>query len=115
MSASAFLKSVDFTAFAVSVKTIALGKYLYQFGHAIWWGEAPRIINTFVESYDFSGKTIVPFCTSGSSGMGNSATNLHSATSGATWLDGRRFSGDAAGDELMEWANGLGLDLLAGQ
>ena len=84
-------------------------------GYPIWWGEAPRIINTFVESYDFSGKTLVPFCTSGSSGMGNSATNLHSATSGATWLDGRRFSGNATGDELMEWANGLGLDLLAGQ
>lgn len=84
-------------------------------GYPIWWGEAPRIINTFVESYDFSGKMIVPFCTSGSSGMGNSATNLHSATSGAAWLDGRRFSGNATGDELMEWANGLGLDVLAGQ
>jgi len=44
-------------------------------GYPIWWGEAPRIVSTFVESYDFSGKTIVPFCTSGGSGVGSSATN----------------------------------------
>ncbi|MDE7268104.1 MAG: flavodoxin [Lachnospiraceae bacterium] len=79
-------------------------------GYPIWWGEAPRIINTFVETYDFNDKTIIPFCTSGGSGMGSSATNLHSATSGATWLDGSRFSGSVSGDELVEWANGLGLD-----
>ena len=82
-------------------------------GYPIWWGEAPRIINTFVESYDFSGKTIVPFCTSGGSGIGRSAENLHSAAGGATWLDGQRFSGSASVDELVEWANGLGLDFSA--
>lgn len=80
-------------------------------GYPIWWGEAPRIINTFVETYDFNGKTIIPFCTSGSSGMGSSATNLHSATNGATWLDGSRFSGSASGDELVEWVKSLGLNL----
>ena len=80
-------------------------------GYPIWWGEAPRIINTFVESYDFSEKTIVPFCTSGGSGLGNSATNLHSAADDATWLDGQRFSGSASVDELTEWANGLELNL----
>ena len=69
MGASAFLKSVDFTAFEINVKTIALGKYLYQYGHAIWRGEEPRIIDTFLEAYDFSDKTIVPFATSGSSGI----------------------------------------------
>lgn len=79
-------------------------------GYPIWWGEAPRIMNTFVESYDFSGKTIIPFCTSGGSGMGNSAANLHSAANDAKWLDGRRFSGSISGDELVEWVNGLGLD-----
>ena len=84
-------------------------------GYPIWWAEAPRIINTFVESYDFSGKTIVPFCTSGGSGMGSSARNLHSATNGAAWLDGRKFSGSASADELVEWADGLGLDLSATQ
>lgn len=78
-------------------------------GYPIWWGEAPRIVSTFVESYDFSGKTIVPFCTSGSSGVGSSATNLEQLTSGATWLDGKRFSGGVSGEELMEWVNSLGL------
>ena len=80
-------------------------------GYPIWWGEAPRIINTFVESYDFSGKTIVPFCTSGGSGMGSSATNLYFAADDATWLDGQKFSGSASVDELVEWANSLGLDI----
>lgn len=63
-----------------------------------------------MESYDFAGKTIVPFCTSGSSGIGSSATNLHSAAGDATWLDGNRFSGSVSVDELVEWANGLGLE-----
>ena len=49
-------------------------------GYPIWWGEAPRIVSTFMESYDFSGKTIVPFCTSGGSGMGSSASNLEQLT-----------------------------------
>lgn len=62
-------------------------------GYPIWWGEAPRIVSTFVESYDFSGKTIVPFCTSGGSDMGSSAASLEQLTNGATWLDGRRLNG----------------------
>jgi flavodoxin len=83
-------------------------------GYPIWWGEAPRIISTFLESYDFSGKTIVPFCTSSSSGIGSSAKNLHSlCADSVTWLDGKRFPGGTSSDEVMEWANGLGLDLTA--
>ena len=78
-------------------------------GYPIWWGEAPRIISTFVESYDFSGKTIVPFCTSGGSGIGSSATNLEQLTSGATWLEGQRLHGGDSQDAVMEWVNGLGL------
>ncbi|MDE7299770.1 MAG: flavodoxin [Lachnospiraceae bacterium] len=80
-------------------------------GYPIWWGEAPRIVSTFMESYDFSGKTLVPFCTSGGSGMGSSAANLERLTSGAQWLSGRRLSGSASQDTVMEWVNGLGLDL----
>ncbi len=79
-------------------------------GYPIWWGEAPRIVSTFVESYDFSGKTIVPFCTSGDSGMGASATNLEQLTSGAQWLSGERLSGSDSQDTVMEWVNGLGLN-----
>ena len=78
-------------------------------GYPIWWGEAPRIVSTFMESYDFSGKTIVPFCTSGGSGIGSSASNLERLTSGATWLDGRRLNGSDSQDTVMEWVNGLGL------
>lgn len=80
-------------------------------GYPIWWGETPRIINTFIEAYDFSGKTIIPFCTSGSSGIGDSATNLSATTNGVTWLDGRRFSSSVTSDELVEWDNSLGLDI----
>ena len=79
-------------------------------GYPIWWGDAPRIMSTFIESYDFSGKTLVAFCTSASSGFGNSDSALRSATSGAEWLDGHRFSARAESDEVMEWANGLGID-----
>ena len=79
-------------------------------GYPIWWGEAPRIINTFVESYDFSGKTIVPFCASGSSGIGSSAANLEQLTSGAQWFSGQRFSGNDSQDAVMELVNSLGLN-----
>ena len=82
-------------------------------GYPIWWGQAPRIISTFLESYNFSGKTIIPFCTSGSSGIGSSATNLHSLANGATWLDGRRFGSGTSRDTMIEWLNGLDLGVTA--
>ena len=78
-------------------------------GYPIWWGQAPKIISTFLESYDLSGKTIVPFCTSGSSGIGSSATNLHALTSGTTWMDGQRFSGGASRSTVEDWVDGLEL------
>ena len=80
-------------------------------GYPIWWGEAPRIVSTFMESYDFSGKTIVPFCTSGGSDIGSSATSLEQLTNGATWLDGRRINGSDSQDTVMEWVNSLDLNL----
>ncbi|MBR3561546.1 MAG: S-layer homology domain-containing protein [Oscillospiraceae bacterium] len=76
-------------------------------GYPIWWGQAPKILYTFVESYSFDGKTIIPFCTSGSSGIGSSATNLQKSASEATWLDGTRFDGSVSEDELRAWADGL--------
>ena len=58
-------------------------------GFPIWWGVAPRIIETFLESYDFSGKTIIPFCTSGGIGVGRSDTELHTNVRGnVRWKDG---------------------------
>ena len=71
-------------------------------GYPIWHGQAQRIICTFLESYDFSGKTIIPFCTSHSSGMGSSADNLHALCS-AEWEIGKRFGGGASKDEINEW------------
>lgn len=76
-------------------------------GYPIWWGEAPRIISTFLESGDFKGKTIVPFCTSHSSGLGSSDRNLHSLAPDAVWIPGRRFAGNAARTELEKWISGL--------
>lgn len=73
-------------------------------GYPIWHGQAPRIINTFLESYDFSGKTILPFCTSHSSGVGSSADNLHILCPDSTiWLDGRRFEAGTSKEIIEEW------------
>lgn len=80
-------------------------------GYPIWHGQAPKIISTFLESYDLSGKTIVPFCTSGSSPIGSSATNLHALANAATWMDGQRFSGSASRSTVESWVNGLDLAL----
>lgn len=74
-------------------------------GYPIWFGDAPRIVSTFMESYSFDGKTVIPFCTSGSSGIGNSAAEL--AKAGGTWLDGRRFPGGASSKTIEEWIQGL--------
>lgn len=79
-------------------------------GYPIWWGEAPRIMSTFVESYDFSGKTLAAFCTSASSGFGSSDSLLKEATDSAIWLDGHRFSAGASAEDVMEWADGLGIN-----
>ncbi len=78
--------------------------------YPIWHGQAPRIISTFLESYDFSEKTMIPFCTSHSSGIGSSASNLEQFTSGVLWLEGKRFSGSDSQDVVMEWVNGLALN-----
>lgn len=80
-------------------------------GYPIWWGDAPKIISTFLETYDFGGKTIVPFCTSGSSSIDSSADALEALTQRATWLEGQRFSGSASQETVSQWVNSLGLDL----
>ena len=73
----------------------------------IWWGEEPRIVDTFVESYDFSDITVIPFCTSSSSGIGRSGQNLVENAKSGTWLDGKRFSGSVSETELKNWINSL--------
>jgi len=80
-------------------------------GYPIWWGEAPRIISTFLESYDFSGKTIIPFCTSGSSGIGSSAINLQSlCAESAIWLPGTRLASSASKNDVATWLDGLNIE-----
>lgn len=79
-------------------------------GHPIWHGQAPRIISTFLESYDFSGKTLVTFCTSAASGLGSSAENLQGLVpDSVTWLESRRFEIGAEKAEIAEWLNEIGL------
>lgn len=76
-------------------------------GFPIWWGEEPRIVDTFVESYDFSDITVIPFCTSSSSGIGRSGQNLAENAKSGNWLDGKRFSGSVSETELKNWINSL--------
>ncbi len=79
-------------------------------GFPIWWYVAPTIINTFLESYDFSGKTIIPFATSGGSGLGNTINELKPSCSDNTkWFDGERFRASVSKEELKNWVNKLGL------
>ena len=81
-------------------------------GYPIWWGEAPKILCTFLNSYDFSGKTVIPFCTSHSSGIGASATNLHEeAADSARWQEGMRFASGAAQRTVTDWINDLPLKI----
>ncbi len=93
-------------AISGSVEDMASYEVIFL-GYPIWHGQAPKIIYTFLESYGFSGKTIIPFCTSASSGMGNSANNLHGLVSGATWLSGERFASNVAQSAVQNWLNGL--------
>ena len=72
-------------------------------GYPIWHGQAPRIMNTFVEKYSFEGITVIPFCTSGSSGIGQSAVTLEGQAGNGRWLSGERFGGDVSDDELKAW------------
>ena len=97
---------------AISGSVENMGDYDTIFlGYPIWWGQAPKIMYTFVESYDLSGKTIVPFCTSGSSGIGTSATYLSASAPGATWLEGRRFSAGTSDADVRSWIDGLGISV----
>lgn len=96
---------------AVDGSVADMGRYDTVFvGFPIWWYEAPRIIQTFLESYDFSGKTVIPFATSGGSGMGGTDAVLQKSCSGATkWKSGKRMSSGAAATEVKKWIVSLQL------
>ena len=79
--------------------------------HPIWWGQAPKIIRTFLEAGDFSGKTLVTLCTSASSGLGTSAKTLQELLNddSITWLESRRFPAGADERDLSDWLKTIGL------
>ncbi len=79
-------------------------------GFPIWWYVAPTIINTFLESYDFSGKTVIPFATSGGSDVGETDKFLHTSCSDNTnWRNAKRFASNANVDDIKNWVDGLNL------
>lgn len=78
-------------------------------GFPIWWYKAPRMIQTFLESYDFSGKTVIPFCTSGGSELGKTADILKMFCSASTkWKPGKRFNSNAASVTVKDWIDSFG-------
>jgi len=95
----------------IGSKKIDLSGYSRVFiGYPIWFGQEPRIMDTFVETYDFGSITVIPFCTSGSSGIGQSGKHLKENAGSGNWLEGQRFSGNVSEDELHsllidEWTN----------
>lgn len=96
---------------ALADNTANIGAYdTIIIAYPIWWGQEPRIIDTFVESYDFSGKTVVPICTSGGSDIGSSTEHLKKLAKGsANWKNGKKFSSNATPEEVKAWLNTLGL------
>ena len=78
-------------------------------GFPIWWYVAPTIINTFLESYDLTGKTIIPFATSGGSDIGKTNERLAPSCKGAKLMDGKVFKGSVGHQELAAWVEGIGL------
>ncbi len=90
---------------AIASKVDNMAQYDVVFvGFPVWWYREPSIIDTFAESYEFGGKTIVPFATSGSSGIGDSGRNIGELAKGSKAEAGKRFSANASADELKEWA-----------
>ena len=92
----------------IGSETLDLSGYTTIYlGFPIWWGEEPRILDTFVESYKFDGMTMIPFCTSSSSGIGRSGPNMEELAKSGTWLEGRRFAGSVSEADLQTWIDGL--------
>ena len=76
-------------------------------GYPIWWGIAAWPVDNFVKENDFSGKTVIPFCTSASSGLGQSGKLLEDMANGGNWKDGQRFSSSASSSDIKTWTDSL--------
>lgn len=96
---------------AISTKVADMASYDTVFiGFPIWWYRAPKIIETFLESYDFSGKTIIAFASSGGSGMGNTENILKKCCAkDARWLSGKRMGSRESTESIQRWISGLSL------
>ncbi|MEZ3436877.1 MAG: NAD(P)H-dependent oxidoreductase [Lachnospiraceae bacterium] len=89
----------------IAAKAENMGQYDIVFvGFPVWWYREPSIIDTFMEAYDFSGKTVVPFATSGGSPVGSSGKNMQALAPGAKVADGKRFAANVSGKALADWA-----------
>ena len=90
---------------AIGTKVEHMEQYDMVFvGFPVWWYREPSIIDTFMESYDFSGKTVVPFATSGSSGIGSSGANMNKLAPQARVATGQRFDANVSADTIAAWA-----------
>ena len=74
-------------------------------GFPIWWGVCPTVVNTFIESKDFTGKTLIPFCTSGGSGMSYAENDLRKTYPNYNWKEGKRLTGRENNEDLKNWIN----------
>lgn len=97
---------------AIAEDNIDLNAYSAVFiGYPIWWGDAPRIMSTFVEAHSFEGLTVIPFCTSSSSPIGSSGSGLAALAGSGNWLDGKRLDASVSESELSDWISSLDLHL----
>ncbi|MBP5565133.1 MAG: NAD(P)H-dependent oxidoreductase [Lachnospiraceae bacterium] len=76
-------------------------------GFPVWWYREPSIIDTFMEAYDFTDKKVITFCTSGGSGLGDSAKNMQALATGAKVIDGKKFSSGVSEADLKKWADSI--------
>lgn len=91
--------------------TLDMSRYDTIFvGYPVWWYVAPTVINTFLEDLDLSGKTVIPFATSGGSGIGKTEEYLSNSCKGARLLEGKRLKKDITGEEITDWVNSLNLN-----
>ena len=93
---------------AIGTKVANMDQYDTVFvGFPIWWYREPSIIDTFMEAYDFTGKKVIPFATSGGSGLGDSYKNLQALAPGAKVINGEKFPGSVSEEKLRAWAEGI--------
>ncbi len=104
------LEQNDDSARPAIANNIDISNYdVIYLGFPIWWGDVPKIILTLMDTYDFTGKTVIPFCTSGGSGISQSMNTLGSYE-GINFIDGERFSSGTSRDEVEEWINSVNLE-----